>query len=368
MVVLKNILLDKMLWIAAGAAVISTFVSKPQLSDINFQTIFSLMSMMILVQILENIGLLQFVSTRLTAKAHNTCQLMTALVLLAFFGSMFITNDVAILILAPLFFKIASEIPLSRALTMTMITIAANLGSSFTPFGNPHNLFLLSHFNLNALTFFKMSTPLMLIELVLLILTTNLLAKPKPINIKVTPFEINLGSLIVALFLTIFIFLGIFKIVPIWWTTVAAAILACIIDPHILKKVDYTTLLVFVCFFIAVGNISRFPAVANLISRLVAKPISTYLTSIGFCQLISNVPTTILVAKFTKHFYALFLGSNIGGLGTLVASMANLLAYKQYVFFTRKKEALHFIKISFQVNLLLLVILGCIGLVLVKLV
>lgn len=366
MAVLKNIFMDKMLWIAATVAVLSTLVSKPQLADINFHTIFSLLSMMILVQILEHIGLLQFLSTHLTVKAKNSRQLMEALVLLAFFGAMFITNDVTILILAPLFFKIASDVPLSRALTMTMITVAANLGSSFTPFGNTHNLFLLSHFNLTAGHFFRVSTPLMLIELIILVIVAYLLTKPEPMDVQITPFEIQLGKLTATLVLTAFIFLGIFKVIPVWWTTIAAVIFALIVSPQTLKRVDYATILVFVCFFIAVGNISRFPIVAKVINDLVASPTSTYWTSLGLSQAISNVPTTILVAKFTHHIHALFLGSNIGGLGTIIASMANLLSYKQYSFFTHKTEATHFLGVSLKINVLLLVILGFVGWVLVK--
>ncbi|UQS83193.1 SLC13 family permease [Bombilactobacillus thymidiniphilus] len=365
MALLKNIFTDKMLWISATAAILSTLVSSPQISDINFHTIFSLLAMMILVQVLENVGLLQYISTNLTSKAKNTRQLMLALVLLAFFSAMFVTNDVTILIIAPLFFKIAKKVPLSRTLTIVLITIAANLGSAFTPFGNTHNLFLLSHYNLSPLSFFKMTTPITFIGIVLLLIITLILTKSKPIEVKIVPLEINYKKIMATLILTIYIFLGIFKVVPTFSAVIIALLFACWLKPQILQQVDYATILVFICFFIAVGNISRSPWIADTINRLVAQEHSTYLTSLGLSQFISNVPSTILIAKFTHHIYPILLGSNIGGLGTIIASMANLLSYKQYVFFTNKKGALRFLEISFALNVVLLAILGTIGFLLV---
>lgn len=361
MAVIRNIFNDKMLWIAAIAALLSNFISKPEIDDINFHTIFSLLSMMVLIQIFENIGLLQYLSTTFTSKVKNTRQLMIILILITFLGAMLITNDVAILIIVPLFFKIAKKVPANHILTVTMIAAAANIGSAFTPFGNTHNLFLLSHYNLNITNFFKVSTPYALIGLIILIAIAALLTKPQPINVDIGHFSVHFPALLVALVLTVLVFLGIFKVLPIAWMAVITIIIAFLMNRKILLHVDYATILVFVCFFIAIGNLSRSQQIASLISLLVSNKYATYLSAIGLSQFISNVPATILVAKFTVNIGAVFLGSNIGGIGSPIASMANLLAYKQFSFFTSKTESTQYLKKSFALNLILLAILGTIG-------
>ncbi|MBA1434815.1 SLC13 family permease [Bombilactobacillus bombi] len=361
MAVIKNIFTDKMLWIAAIAALLSTGISKPELADINFHTIFSLLSMMVLIQIFENIGLLQYLSTTFTAKAKNTRQLMIMLVILTFFGAMLVTNDVAILIIVPLFFKIAKKITANHIFTVTMIAAAANIGSAFTPFGNTHNLFLLSHYNLNVINFFKVSAPYALIGLAILILIAAVFTKSQPIAVEISHFSVHIPALIIALILTALVFLGIFKVIPIAIAAIATVVIAALMNRQILLHVDYATILVFVCFFVAVGNLSRSADIAALLKVLEANKYATYFSAIGFSQFMSNVPATILVAKFTTNIGAVFLGSNIGGIGTPIASMANLLAYKQFSFFTEKHESNKYLVQSFIFNVILLVVLSVIG-------
>ncbi|RHW48753.1 sodium:cation symporter [Bombilactobacillus bombi] len=361
MAIIKNIFTDKMLWIAAIAALLSTIISKPELADINFHTVFSLLSMMVLIQIFENIGLLQYLSTTFTSRAKNTRQLMIMLVVLTFFGAMLVTNDVAILIIVPLFFKMAKKISANHIFTVTMIAAAANIGSAFTPFGNTHNLFLLSHYNLNVINFFKVSAPYSFIGLTILVLIAALFTKSKPIDVNVSRFSVHLPALVVALLLTGLVFLGIFKVIPIIIAAISTIVVAFLMNRKILLHVDYATILVFVCFFVAVGNLSRSTEIAALLRVLEANKYATYFSAIGFSQFMSNVPATILVAKFTNNIEAVFLGSNIGGIGTPIASMANLLAYKQFSFFTEKQESTKYLGQSFLFNVILLLILGIIG-------
>ena len=169
MQIFKTLATDTMLWLAAAAAIITSFLSTPQAADINFHTLYSLLSMMILVQILEDIGLLQYFSSKFTAKARDTRQLMWMLVILAFGGAMLITNDVTVLIMVPLFFRACHQPHTNQIWGVVLITAAANIGSALTPFGNTHNLFLLSHYNLALFDFFKISVPYSLLGLLLLL-------------------------------------------------------------------------------------------------------------------------------------------------------------------------------------------------------
>ncbi|NVY96271.1 sodium:cation symporter [Lactobacillus sp. DCY120] len=356
MAIIKNIFADKMLWIATAAALLTTLVSTPRVDDINFHTIYSLLSMMILVQIFEHLGLLQYLSKSVTTRVTNTRQLMLTFTLLAFVGAMFLTNDVTVLIMIPIFFQADKNRNTNQILGVILITVAANLGSAVTPFGNTHNLFLLSHYNLDLATFFKMSLAYLVVGLVILSATTLLLNPKHSIKVDISPSPLNPLPLLIALLVTGVIFLGIFKVIPIWIAGLVAVAAALVLDYRILFRVDYATILVFVCFFIAVGNISRFEGIAHLIRFFVHTKLSTFLTSIFLSQFISNVPSTILIAKFTSNIPELFFGSNVGGLGTTVASMCNLLAYKQYMTFSAQRQPGKYLSHSIILNLILLLI------------
>lgn len=358
MQIFKTLATDTMLWLAAAAAIITSFLSTPQVADINFHTLYSLLSMMILVQILEDIGLLQYFSSKFTAKARDTRQLMWMLVILAFGGAMLITNDVTVLIMVPLFFRAGHQPHTNQIWGVVLITAAANIGSALTPFGNTHNLFLLSHYNLALFDFFKISVPYSLLGLLLLLLITWVLIKPRALEVHVKHYNIQPRALIIALIVTIITFLAVFKIIPTLIAVAVAVTAAILLDKAILFRVDYATILTFLCFFVAVGNISRFPSIARVLQNLVHTPQSTFLTAVGFSQFMSNVPATILIAKFTQNIPAIFLGTNTGGLGTTIASMCNLLAYKQYIIHSQKRHLGAYFVNSLLVNLILLIIIG----------
>ncbi|WP_129044771.1 SLC13 family permease [Companilactobacillus metriopterae] len=364
--ILKRIFSDHVLWVAAIAVIItSILISPPQLMDINWKTIFSLLSMMIIIQIYEYLDFLEYFASRLTHKAKTTRQLLWILSRLAFFGAMFLTNDVAILTLVPLFYQISKHLDVDPIFPIIVITMSANLGSIFTPFGNTHNLFLLTHFNIDILNFFKMSTPITLITFTLMFLLTRFFPKKEVKFNQLPKFDLNIPSITLSGFVTVIIFLGVFSVIPMWISLASALILVFIINPRILGSVDYSVILIFMCFFLTIGNINREPQIVNYLSSIIDTKNGAYFSSIIISQFISNVPTTILVSKFSHYLYAIFLGTNFGGMGTVVGSLANLLAFKQYRFLF-KESPWKYLGIFSAVNFVMLFIIGSIGFLLIN--
>ncbi|APX71865.1 SLC13 family permease [Companilactobacillus allii] len=361
MAVLKRVFSDKVLWIAGAAAILtSIFISPPQLMDINWKTIASILSMMIIIQIYDYLDFLKYYAAYLTHKAKTTRQMMLMLASISFFGAMFLTNDVTILTLVPLYYQLSKHLKVNPIFPVIVIAMAANLGSIFTPFGNTHNLFLLTHYNLGIGQFFMMSAPITIVNFIAIFLVTRFFAKDKVELSELPTVELNIPSLTLTVFVTVIIFLGIFKVIPMWGSLIAAILLVIFINPHILESVDYSIVLIFMCFFIAVGNLNRDPAIVDHLQNFIQSKGSTYLTSIITSQFISNVPSTILISKFTTYVHAVFLGTNIGGLGSVVASLANLLAFKQYRFFFKVHPGKYLMWFSI-INFSMLIIIGTIG-------
>ncbi len=363
--IINRIYHDKVFWIAFGFAMASLMLGFPRSRDINWHTIISLFSLMICVQLLNSLQLLNKLGGLLVRSSSNSRQTIQFLVILSFTSSMLLTNDVAILTLIPLFVKIAHDQHLKTAFPATIIIIAANLGSAFTPFGNPQNLFLISNYHLKIGQFFKISLPFMVVSILLLApLTWLVKAKPiKPFNqknirTKKIPFMMT-GCL------SIIVFLGIFNFISVQLVSVIVVIVSFFIDKRVLKNIDYGLLLTFLCFFVMVSNFSHSALVNQLLNRLTQTKLMVYLTSLTMSQFISNVPTTILLAHFTQKISALFWGVNVGGLGTLIASLANLLALKQLILFDQTGHIWQFVRTFTLFNIILLVLLGALGLIFV---
>ncbi|UQS86945.1 hypothetical protein MOO44_01855 [Nicoliella spurrieriana] len=357
---LKKILTDKLFLISLGVLILVNFIGHMQPADIDWATIGTLFALMVVVQLMNHLNILISISDHLIKMVDNGRRFAQLMIVIAFLGAMVMTNDVAIISIVPLYLFTARKYHLPIIMPATLITIAANLGSVLTPFGNPQNLFIFNHYHFAVTRFFIITGPLVAISLLLILLVTMTIQKK--------PFQphsqsIQLGdqrSLMVTLGLAIIVLAGVFKLVAIPVIVVAAILVTIWIDRKILLTVDYSLLLTFACFFLIAGILSRDQFVTTVIHDLMRTPTSTYLTSIGASQLISNVPAAVLLANFTSNGTALLLGTNIGGLGTLVASLANLLALKQVVAFQRS-AALPFIKTFTIVNVILLVIIGIIG-------
>lgn len=356
--IIHRTLHDKIFIIALICAGLSLCIGTPRLAEINWTTIGTLLALMISVQLLRAMHLLDTLRDWLLVKSHDTRQMCQLFILLAFGGSMVLTNDVAILTLIPIFIALARRQQLAIAYPTTLIIMAANLGSAFTPIGNPQNLFLVTFYHVNLLTFFKLSTPLMLASLSLLIALSWWLPR-SPLT--VTPAKskpISHNQIGLAAGLLSFIMLGIFNLVPLLLVIIGTVVVGFIINRRVFQYVDYALLLTFICFFIFVSAISHNPTITHWLKQLTQTAPSVYITGLITSQVISNVPAAILLANFTSHLPALFLGVNIGGLGSLVASLANLLALKQLLPFDDQQPLRHFLLVFTALNGLGLLVLG----------
>ncbi|MGG5341348.1 SLC13 family permease [Enterococcus sp. AZ192] len=313
-------------------ALISCFFGTFSIESIDFKVIICLFGLMLLVANIEKLGVLTYLAEKLIDISTTTRALIRNITLLAFFSSMLLTNDVAILSLMPIYLTITKKVSdMSHKMTgAVLLIIAANLGSSFFPFGNPQNLFLFSYYSLTVGTFFSWASLLLLVSFSFLFLSFFWIKKtPIPNQEEPLPSidqrKTNYLSLI-----GLVILVGVFDLFPYYIVIPIAVLLLSMYDFSSLKQVDYRLLATFIFFFIAVGNFSQLETISLLIKKQFTTSSATFFGSIAASQVISNVPAAILLAPFTTQTQALFFGVNIGGLGTIIASLANLIGFKIY--------------------------------------
>lgn len=323
--------------IAFLAALVTMFIIPPDAAYkayCNRTVLIQLFGLMTAVAGIRTTGAFDALTAVLLKKAGTVRRLGLVLMLVCFFAAMLVTNDVALLAFIPLTLLIYGQIPdeKSRILTIVLETAAANLGSMMTPVGNPQNLFLYNEFGLSAGTFLRVMLPAGAVSLVCLCLLCFLLpaepCKAAPQEVQQIPKEkaaVYFGLFALCL-------CCVFRLVPDLVILPAAVAAALLCDRTLLKKVDYALLATFVCFFVFVGNIARIGAVSHAVSQVLAG--HELIVSALLSQIISNVPAAVMLANFTENGTALLLGVNIGGLGTMVASLASLISFQFY----RKSE------------------------------
>lgn len=256
---------------------------------------------------------------------------MTCVTLLSFFGAMLLSNDIAILTLMPIYLRLASGLSTQlKIIGSTLIIMAANSGAILFPFGKSQNLYLFGHYGVSVGEFFTWSASLTVVSLILMIIITRFI-KMEPLAIDLKPAEhVEKRQLVflictgVVLIATIFGWLPFNVVVPL------ILIIFFIYNRKIFKMVDYGLLATFLFFFVATNNLANIHMVQTLVSSLFDTPAHVLFGSFALSQIISNVPSTILISTFTDHAHELFLGTNIGGLGTMIASMANLIGFRVY--------------------------------------
>ena len=326
---------ETVLCIAALCAVATMFAVPPDkeyLHYIDFRVLCLLFCLMAVVAGLKNIGLFNWLTYQMLRRIQSGRILSITLVLLPFFSSMFVTNDVALIIFIPFTLMLLEQLGCgNRIIPVTVLqTIAANLGSMATPVGNPQNLYLYAFYNLSIGDFFSVTLPLTAISLVMLT------AAALPVLPK-NPPEQNLeksviGSwkqLIVCIVLFVLCLLTVFNVIPYHVTTVITVIILLLVNRKLLKEIDYMLLLTFVCFFTVSENLGRVETVREFLQQLLGS--SALLTAVGTSQVISNVPSAIMLSGFTQDWQQLLAGVNIGGLGTPIASLASLITMKFYM-------------------------------------
>ncbi len=361
---LKN---DTILIVSGLLAFISCFIVTPDskyAGYINFRVLAILFSLMLVVSALIRIGTFDFLTSKLLGRIHSERNISMLLVILSFFMSMLLTNDVTLVTLVPFAVNVLKEYKDRRRTMYTLIlmTVSANLGSMLTPIGNPQNLYLYSHYHMKLAGFITLMLPYSAVSLLLLIAGVLILnvtdktldtAEEKAVKApKFVPFLIYAALFIVCILtvsdvLNYFIMLGI----------VASVVFIC--DKKAFKNVDFGLLLTFVFFFILIGNLGRIDFINSALSSIVNK--NPMLTAVLSSQIISNVPAAMLLSTFTENGKALVIGSNLGGLGTLIASMASLITYK--FFNSIKKEVEHYLLAFTIINVIFLAILFLISMI-----
>ena len=316
--------------IAVTLAILSSFISIPKLSYIDFKVLILLFNLMVVVAAFKELKVLDSIAIGLLKKCNTYTSISLALVFITFISSMIVTNDVALITFVPLSIVIARKANINVLKIVIFQTLAANLGSSFTPMGNPQNLFIYSFYNLSPIDFFKITLPIVILAVLFLVL---LVFKDKKMNLSLDLEDVKIDNkrdvyLFGGLFLIIL--LSVFHVIDYKVTFLITVIMVLILNKKLFSQVDYSLLITFIGFFIFVGNISTMDVVKNFMEGILNSPKSTFLASVLSSQVISNVPATMLLSGFTDHFKELLLGVNIGGMGTLIASLASVISYKIY--------------------------------------
>lgn len=327
------------LCIAVFLAVISTFVIHPDkeyIGYIDFRTLGILFCLMAVMSGLRKIELFRYVAEKLLGKVSHIRGLVFILIMLCFFSSMLITNDVALITFVPFTFIVLKMIlgENSEKLIVPVVvmqTIAANLGSMLTPIGNPQNLYLYGKTTMNFASFILFMLPYTVIAFLLLSgwCLVFRYQGAKKVELKIeqgTVMRQYTRQLITYAVLFVLCILTVAHIIPYQATLGVVLVVVFVLDRHVLKEVDYALLMTFIGFFVFIGNMGRVPAFNTFIQNIIDG--NEVLTSVVASQFMSNVPAALLLSGFTNQYELLIVGTNIGGLGTLIASMASLISFK----------------------------------------
>lgn len=294
-------------------------------------TLTCLFCVLAVVCALKNINFFYILARKVVQLFKTTRMSILVLVYITFIGSMLIANDMALLTFLPLGYFVLTTTGKEKymAFTFIMQNIAANLGGMLTPFGNPQNLYLYSKYNIPNLEFMQIMAPPFILSVILITICCIAFVKSEPLELKDEKIELNPKRTVLYLILFAFSIAIVFRGIPYWTGLIVIPAVLIFADRKALKMVDYGLLFTFVFFFIFAGNMARIDAVRNLFSVLLNK--STLLFSVLSCQVISNVPSAILLSQFTQNYSELLVGVNIGGVGTLISSLASLITFREYV-------------------------------------
>ena len=319
--------------VAMLAAVITRFFVPPDrtyLGYFDLKTLTCLFCVLAVVCALKNIHLFYILAKKIVRLFKNARMSILALVYITFIGSMLIANDMALLTFLPLGLYVLNTTGKNKymAFTFIMQNIAANLGGMLTPFGNPQNLYLYTYFEIPTMEFMGIMAPLFVLAVALITLCCLIFVKPEPLEMKdekvsLPPVQTTVYLLLFALSIAI-----VFRGISYWIGLIVIPAVLLFMDRKALKMVDYPLLLTFVFFFVFSGNLARIETVERFFSMLLEK--STLLVSVAACQVISNVPSAILLSQFADNYRDLLMGVNIGGVGTLIASLASLITFREY--------------------------------------
>ena len=344
---------------ALSAALITSFIVPPDreyLGYFDFKTLTCLFCVLAVVCAFKNINFFYLLARSIVRRFGNIRSCVIAVVYITFIGSMLIANDMALITFLPLGYFVLSGTGNERwtALTFILQNIAANLGGMLTPFGNPQNLYLYTKYEIPTGEFVSIMALPFAVSIAI-ITACCFFVKPAPIEFPESDVEplpkgrALLYSLLFALAIAI-----VFRGIPYWIGLIVIPAVLLIADRKALRMVDYPLLGTFAAFFVFSGNMARIGVVRDFVSGLLDR--NTLIFSILSCQFISNVPSAILLSQFTENYRALLIGVNIGGVGTLIASLASLITFREYTknYPARTKQ---YIKLFLIINFAFLLVL-----------
>ncbi len=322
---------ETVLCTAIVLAVISSLWQTPSLDSIDFAVLSILFSLMLVVAGLKNAHFLDWLALELLHCCSSWRGVVLALISVTYISSMFVTNDVALITFVPLALIVGKQMQRDMTRVIILQTLAANLGSMVTPPGNPQNLFLYAHYGYTASKFFSvMALP----GLLSIIFLGILIWRGEDVKLQLTLPNAKKPPLLETAVLLLLLMLNIGAVLHWLDKTLALAITVVAILVRwrrLFVQIDYSLLVTFIGFFIFIGNISSTSLAVYIQQSLLGTAQGTYLAGLAASQFISNVPAAMLLAGLTNENDALLLGVNIGGLGTLIASMASVISYKLFV-------------------------------------
>lgn len=321
-------------------------IDKQYLSYFDWRTLATLFCTLAVVCAFSHIHVFEILSRNIVRKLHTLRNATLGLVFITFIGSMILANDMALLTFLPLGWYVLNSTNNRQALAFTFImqNVAANLGGMVTPFGNPQNLYLYSYYHIETREFVQIMLPIFLAA-TLLIVIVCLFVKNTPLTLeKEENYTLDYKRTLIYSVLFTASILIVFRIVPYIIGTIMITLLLLLLDKKAIAKVNYPLLATFCVFFIFSGNISRIPAVSEFFSWLLPK--NTLLIGILSCQVISNVPSAVLLSHFTNDYQSLLPAVNIGGLGTIIASLASLITISEYRLHDPKGLKKYFVKFT----------------------
>ena len=336
--IVKGILKSRIVLIVAlVAAAVTCFFVPPDggyADYFDLDTLSCLFCTLAVVSALKRRRFFEWLAVKIVTAFGNMRRVTFALVFVTYFGSMIMANDMALITFLPLGWLVLSSCGKTKytAFVFVMQNVAANLGGMLTPFGNPQNLYLYSFFEIGAGEFFAIMAIPFAVAFVL-IAGTCLVVKPEPIRLETHPEPAPpVWRMIVYFVLFALSVMIVFRVFPYYVGLIVVTVALAILEPKCFLRVDYGLLLTFCAFFVFSGNLARIPAVRDLLASVVA--MSPLLVGTATCQVISNVPSAVLLSRFTTDYRHLLIAVNIGGLGTPVSSLASLITLGEY----RKRE------------------------------
>ena len=325
---------NTVMMVALGAALITLFfvpVDSEYLGYFDFKTLTCLFSVLAVVCALKDINFFYMLAQSMVKMFKTAKMSVLALVYITFIGSMLIANDMALLTFLPLGYFVLSSTGKEKymAFTFIMQNIAANLGGMLTPFGNPQNLYIYTKYNIPNLEFVKIMAPAFIFAIALITACCLVFVKSEPLEISGEPIHLSPPRTILYLALFVLAIAIVFRTIPYYLGLIIIPFVLMFADRKALHDVDYPLLFTFVFFFVFSGNMARIEVVRDFFSVLLEK--NTLIVSVLSCQFISNVPSAILLSQFTSNYQDLLVGVNIGGVGTLISSLASLITFREYV-------------------------------------